>query len=517
MAAEAPNTDRTGAEGGAGLSLHLDRCGDWTALRRALEASGYTEEALTKDVIDGDSGRPIDLPIALRATAKPSPYHTLARLFTLARAVGEAAAREALAPMSLEELLDAGLLRRCPEGIRSQVALLPGEGVLLARDFWPDFVGSRLEADWVMGASPSSRWAARLVVRRAGERALDLGTGSGYLALLAARHAAHVVATDVNPRALAIAALSARLNGMANIEVRQGSLYEPVAGEAFDLVMSNPPYVISPESQYQYRDGGLPGDSLAERLIREAPAHLAEGGFCSIVFDWYHERDDDWAERPRRWVEAAGCDAWLLRARGHSPLSYSAMWLSSGFPARDAGQMERTLDAWLAYYERLGIRRLSSGVFILRRRTARSHWFHADEMPKGWPENPCSSQIQRVFAAHDLLADLGGDRRLLGLRFVLTPEHRLVQFLHAEEGHWCLSSAHFAQTEGMSFVGNIDQFVSSLLAGCDGTRTLGELAADLAKRTGADPEKVGPSAAAVFRKFLETGFLTVAKSDEKAP
>ena len=65
-----------------------------------------------------------------------------------------------------------------------------------------------------------------------------------------------MTAVDVNPRALRYAALNARLNGLANVETREGSWLEPVADERFDLVVCNPPYVLSPDRDYLFRDGG---------------------------------------------------------------------------------------------------------------------------------------------------------------------------------------------------------------------------------------------------------------------
>ena len=100
---------------------------------------------------------------------------------------------------------------------------------------------------WVSSFTPTAYWLASLTPRRRVERALDIGTGNGAHALLAAAHADHVIATDVNARALAFTQISAALNGIDNVETRLGSLFEPVAGETFDLITCNAPYVISPE------------------------------------------------------------------------------------------------------------------------------------------------------------------------------------------------------------------------------------------------------------------------------
>ena len=96
---------------------------------------------------------------------------------------------------------------------------------------------------------------------------LDVGTGCGIQALQAAEHADRVVATDVNPRALELTALGAALSGIDNVELREGSWFEPVAGEQFDLIVSNPPFVISPENDFVYRDGSGGRDEVSQLVV----------------------------------------------------------------------------------------------------------------------------------------------------------------------------------------------------------------------------------------------------------
>jgi len=485
-------------------------CGDLSPLRRALEAVGFTEEALAKTVLAGESRRPLDVSSALRRTAADSPYNALVRLFVLGRSVPEAAARRALAPAELEPLLALGLLRRGDGGIRAAVALRPYEDFFVLCDFWPDFLGEPVPRDYVPGVAPASRTLAGLTVRRQVESALDLGTGMGIQALWAARHAGHVIGTDTNPRALNFAALNARLNGLANIELRRGDLYEPVAGCQFDLIVANPPFVISPSSDYEYRDSGLPGDTVCERVVRGAPPLLRDGGFCTIEGNWHHQDDDDWAERPTRWLEGCGCDAWILCSATQDVLGYAADWLGPD-RASDPARHERLLDEWLAYYERLGIGRISSGAVVLRRRSARANWLRAEKAPAGQPAGSCSAQIQRLFAAHDFLQEATGDQDLLGQAFALAPEHQLEHVMQAEGGRWVVKAARLSQTEGLPFVANVDRCVGTVLAGCDGGHTLRELVADLAAGLRMDPQRIAPACVGVIRKLLETGFLTVAR------
>src|SRR6184192_737454 len=177
--------------------------------------------------------------------------------------------------------------------------------------------------------SPSThrRRACATRSRLAGaSRARDVGTGSGIHALLAAAHAEHVVATDVNARALAFTELNAALNGVTNVECRRGSLFEPVAGETFDLITCNAPYVVSPESRWAYRDSGLQADEISERVVREAAAHLTDGGFATLLVSWLAEDEDEPDVRVLEWAEETGCDSWILPTWDSDPLSHASTW-----------------------------------------------------------------------------------------------------------------------------------------------------------------------------------------------
>jgi HemK-related putative methylase len=112
-----------------------------------------------------------------------------------------------------------------------------------------------------------------------GSRVLDLGTGSGLLAILASKlGAGEVVATDISPRALQTARINAMLNSVDNVDFRLGSLYEPVRGDVFDLIISNPPMTPSKNPLPRYTWGGPDGRKVLDEVIRGAPSHLRSGG-----------------------------------------------------------------------------------------------------------------------------------------------------------------------------------------------------------------------------------------------
>src|SRR5690606_13964910 len=119
----------------------------------------------------------------------------------------------------------------------------------IASDLDEVALGAALPGDHVLGVGGASPTLAELVSPTPVARTLDVGTGCRIQALLVSRHAGEVVATDISARALAFAELNAQLNAVHNITFRHGSMFDPVAGEAFDLIVSNPPFVITPRAE----------------------------------------------------------------------------------------------------------------------------------------------------------------------------------------------------------------------------------------------------------------------------
>src|SRR5690606_30929725 len=182
---------------------------------------------------------------AIRATRDLDPLGALIRLWWLGLAVPEGRTG-----LPVAELAAAGLLERAGDEVRATVHLQPWEtGGYLVSDRKVRPGDPALRPDHVVGAGGASANLARLVTRRSVETALDLGTGCGVQVLHLAGRAGRITATDVNPRALDLARLSWALSGIEGVDTRLGSGFEPVSGERFDLVVSNPPFVISPRGR----------------------------------------------------------------------------------------------------------------------------------------------------------------------------------------------------------------------------------------------------------------------------
>jgi hypothetical protein len=279
-------------------------------LKTVLDHHGFTGsavvDALGSALPFGKAHMRDDMPLYLRRVAAPTPINTLVKLFVLDRAVDEARAAAALAPIELDELRAIGLIVDSPRGLRASLRLSVHDGLLLAHDAYDEETRT-LRPDHVLDVNPTTMALSNLTVRRPVERALDIGTGCGALALLASRHAGEVVGTDTNPRALNIAAFNAAINGITNVEWRLGSLFDAVAGERFDLIVCNPPYVISPDSQFIFRDGGRRGDALCEEIVRRVPEYLTDRGVATVLINWAIRHGEHWSA-PLRWT-ATGATA----------------------------------------------------------------------------------------------------------------------------------------------------------------------------------------------------------------
>src|SRR5262249_36924658 len=177
-----------------------------------------------------------------------------------------------------------------------------------------------------------------------------------------------------------MAAFNVRLNGLDNVEVLEGDLFAPVRGRRFDLIVANPPFIISPETEFLYRDAGRSGDGLLCEVLRDPPQLPHEGGFCEMMCEWAHPRGEDWRDRLAGWARGNGCDVWVLQANTYPAREHAEKW-AGGDEGETAEQWAARMDRWLAYYEQIGIEAISNGVILLRRRSNGPNWFFIDRAP----------------------------------------------------------------------------------------------------------------------------------------
>jgi len=472
-------------------------------LRRALAGAGYTTEAI-EDRLGGGrlASSPADIALHLRRLSDGDPFSALARLFLLGLPLSESEAESVLGGERLRSLRAAGWLEG-DRAVQASIKLVPHGDLLVASDLDAD---GPTGPDWVAGMHPPSVTLAKLTVRRRIGRALDVATGNGIQALLASRHADAVIATDVNVRALAVAALNAALNGVENVELREGSFFEPVARERFDLLTCNPPYVISPESRFAFRDSGLPGDTVSREVVRAAPRHLADGGLAHILVSWAHPPGEPWGP-VEAWVEESGCDALLLHFGSDDPITHAGEWLRP-VAAQSVERFRESLTEWLDYLERIGIEAIAHGAVILRRRPGRN-WVRRETIPLDRLEQ-ASDDLPRLFASQDYLESLEDGRALLDSAFALVERHHLEQTLTYSDGEAEIDGTVLWLDEGLGFRIALDEHTTRLLPRLDGRRPLREVLAAQSEELGlehADAVRFESAALPVVRRLVELGYL----------
>ena len=394
----------------------------------------------------------------------------------------------------------AGLLVEDSEVVHATARLVPHDELLIASDHAG---GAERHADHVPGVHRPSVALAHLTVRGTGERALDVATGNGIQAILLAAHADHVVATDVNPRAVAYAAFNAALNGVRNVETRTGSFFEPVAGEQFDLVVANPPYVVSPESAYLFRDGDLAGDGVSEHVVRAVPRALAPGGFASVLIAWALDPEDP-ARRPQRWLEGSGCDAVLLHTSTDDPIETATGWNRDLLDRPE--EFADALDRWLAYYRELGIEQLGYACVVLRKRAdGQDGWRRAQLLPRA-ALRPAGRHVRRLFETHDRLADVDQEGTLLDRRLRVVEDAVVGQEMRFVDGRWQQEGVTLRLESGLPFSAELDPPTARLVRALDGSRTLRDALAEAVEDDEAREAGLG-----VARAMLEVGFLELAE------
>lgn len=486
-------------------------------LREALTAADFTYDAVA-ELLGPEAhaalGRNETTP-GLRRTRGGSPLETLVRLFLLQTPVSLGAAEQAL-PGLIDRLAVEGFLEQSIGEVAARLDVRPygtdAGHLWVVSDLTPglDGTATRVGGDHVLGISPASTSLAQLTLREDVGAALDLGTGCGVQALHLAAHSARVVATDVNARALRLARFNAELNAVGDrIEVRDGSFFAPVTGERFDLIATNPPFVISPATgeRLVYRDSGLPGDRVVEDIVRTAPAHLADGGWCQILGNWVISRDRPWDERLASWV-APDCDALVVQREVVDPAAYVELWLKDAgqHPATgavDLGEYQRRYDTWLSWFDEQGVEAIGFGWINVR--TGATPGGAAREF-LDWPydvEQPVAPAIASWGRAQRVEVDL--DTRLVARVDVQ-------QETQGAPGAEDPATIVLRQQRGLRRARRADTVEAALLGASDGDLTVGQILDALSELLDLDAAAVVEDHLPTARALVREGFADVAEA-----
>ena len=379
--------------------------------------------------------------------------------------------------------------------------------------------GGPARSDHVMGVGGATRSLIAQASLGLGDgfaecAALDLGTGCGVIAMvLAHRGARRVVATDISERALMFARANARLNEYDDIEFRRGDLFEPVAGECFDLILANPPFVITPRgngegARYEYRDGGMTGDELAAKVVREAPIHLAETGRLVCLANWESRPEGDGLSRVRRWIDQAAelcggdLDAWVIERDRVDPAVYAETWVRDGGARVGDPAFDGLVADWIDDFEERRVSAIGLGSIRIRRNPPGERSVVRAERAMGaLAAQRLGTILEENFAAASRAARLD-DEEALSTRWIASrrvrEEREHIPGIESPQAISLIVDAPIGRRI------EVDPLLAAALGASDGELTLGQIAAALAELLDVDE---GEAAVALVEGFRELAWL----------
>ncbi|USR79306.1 methyltransferase [Arcanobacterium pinnipediorum] len=403
-------------------------------------------------------------------------------------------------------------------GVRSRFQLVPigiGEELLWIASDRGSLQGARHKTDHVMGVGGATRTLAGLAHYEPGQRVLDLGTGCGIHAILAAKAGAVVVATDISARALAYARFNAALNEV-DIQVREGSLFDPVAGEKFDVVVSNPPFVITPSQvrenlgTMEYRDAGVPGDTLAAQIVDAVEDYLSPVGSVYMLANWEISggRQPLWDSHPRAWFAHSDLAALVVQREVIAVDQYIEMWLHDGGLRAGNADYAPAYRAWLEDFARRNVSHIGFGYLL-----AGSVAGGMESVParkffdlRGAPPQDMHSVIRTMGLVPNL-----DDETLSSLRLVNEgiEEHR---YYHpGASDPWLIS---FTSNRTFSDQIQADTVLAGFVSVCDGQLTVGQIIEALAQVLEVDSGRLREDLLPQVVHMLELGMLEIVENAE---
>lgn len=444
-------------------------------LAQALAKAGFTSAgiaehlgpAATQAMFRGEPG------VVRHACQDGSRLSRLIRFFILREPCTAAELSDVLSQELVQLLIDDCVVAPATDNAELHIALDVRPHVIADEE---RFVFSDLDAsmtdivpghDHVLGVGAASLSLLSAAPQTPVSSVLDLGTGSGVQALAQAHVAKRVVATDVHGRALDLARATFAANGVDNVELRQGSWFEPVAGERFDRIVANPPFVVGlPEVGHVYRDSGLDLDAASELVVSGAVEHLAEGGRAFILGSWVHSKDASWQSRVASWLPSTGVNAWVLQRDVVDPGMYVSTWLrDESIDPRSAEGIERT-ERWLEHFAQNNVTGIGFGWIVLEDIGDAATEVTAEELSQHFTDR-LAPEVEEYFLRSDWLRGKSF-AEVLDAQYMLRPGVALeeVSLADTETGiGFAPEVIRVTRTDGPRFTHTVDAGVLSVIRG----------------------------------------------------
>ena len=354
------------------MTLRLESSPHFEFIRSYLREAGYNEESLCGRLKIADVGELIA--VTARAATRAlgaDELSLLIRLLLLGDHFEKQELDSALGPRVVEALAGLGLADFHPAGgsrMFCDVAVYPVGRVFIASDRWFAVEGKEFQfpEDFVYPAiTPNTRELLALLPATPCDNLLELCSGAGAAALAAAEYVQRSWAIDISERSTQMAEFSRLLNGLNNVTVRRGNLYEGVEGRQFERIAAHPPYMPSLQPTRAFADGGADGEQVTRGIVEGLPRFLKPGGCLYCLTQVSDRHDAPLQQRVRTWLgeDEKEFDVAFIDLGAQDPKEAAyiyALKTEGGFVAVD--MMRRSLAS-------LGVESLVYGWLVIQRRS----------------------------------------------------------------------------------------------------------------------------------------------------
>jgi carbamoyltransferase len=334
-----------------------------------------------------------------RFTLAEGPLEDLIRLFLLRKKMPQHRAHNLFG--NVYGLLTAiGLLKEQGDTVSSLVDIYCVEDLYIATDHrymvYPDDHADQEQP--VMYIGLDSHGLKNVMPRQPITRALDLCSGSGVQALTASLFVSHVIAMDINLRALRFSRFNAQLNGIENVEFRQGDVCNLSDSlDEFDLILANPPFVPAPTQSLRYRDGGAHGEDILRYIVAEAESHLVGDGILCVVSDLvnvndYHAKLRQW------WRGAAKC--MVLMTADRNEIQFALPHCQRPFD-QSYREFYDELAEWVSHFRAAELQAVNFGFILLQKKNSGDFAYFSKVI-----HTPTSPIYAEIWPHFDRLGDL---------------------------------------------------------------------------------------------------------------
>ncbi|MBA8817054.1 methylase of polypeptide subunit release factors [Microbacterium halimionae] len=492
------------------------------SLAHSLYRADYTVAALTETfgtaalsaLQQGDAA-----PIRRSLHAVATPMAIVTRLFWLGDLCARPEVENALQSVALGELEASGIVETEGNAVRALIAIRPyayqdahGAGEWWIASDLDEVAGvAPLRSDHVLGVGGAGRTLASLLPPLHVKHSLDMGCGCGILSLHLRRFSDEVTATDISERAVWFTNLTADLNGVDCINTRVGSLFDPVAGERFGIVASNPPFVVTPRVEgvptYEYRDGGATGDALMANVLSGLHAVLDDGGVAVLLGNWEERIDTSGLDRVQTWT--GNLDTWIIERENIDPVGYARLWARDGGSRPGTDDYDSLVAAWLDDFDSREVSGIGMGWIVARRPLGGKTLARSERLAHHMPTDMPGVHVLDAIRAHDELSETNDDALESTYLFVSAD---VTEARHHMPGSESPSVIELRQGGSFGRSVEVDPALAGFVGACDGDLTVGAIIGALAQILEVDRSALTADLLPRVRELIFTGFLSLPRA-----